>query len=355
MESATADETTPSDAITPQSQRRSASRKSITMTAEPAIPTRTIAVPDLEPVWFLELELTLACQLRCGHCYNKSSPAGSHGSMTRYDWEQVIGAAPAAGIRRVQLIGGEPTMHPDFLPLAEYVLRAGLELQVFSNLYHVTPALWELYAKPRVTLATSYYSDVAELHDGVTRQPRSHKRTRAAIVRALECGIPLKVAIVDTFEGQRAYEAHAEMVALGVPTSPRSIGCAVSDEPPRGRASRRPAPNCAASAATAAPPSIRTGTSPCASCRGSCPRPGTCATPRSARSSTARPGRLCCRWCPGSATNRPAHRYRSARRRTTATTARPPPQSARAMRCSCPSPPATSVRQETSERPEPGE
>ncbi|MEU4225852.1 radical SAM/SPASM domain-containing protein [Nonomuraea sp. NPDC026600] len=187
------------------------------MTAEPAISTRTIAVPDLEPVWFLEMELTFACQLRCGHCYNKSSSAGSHGSMTRYDWEQVIAAAPAAGIRRVQLIGGEPTMHPDFLPLAEYALRAGLELQVFSNLYHVTPALWELYAKPRVTLATSYYSDVAELHDRVTRQPRSHTRTRAAIVKALECGIPLKVAIVETFEGQRAYEAHAEMMALGVP------------------------------------------------------------------------------------------------------------------------------------------
>ncbi|MFC4014819.1 SPASM domain-containing protein [Nonomuraea purpurea] len=108
-------------------------------------------------------------------------------------------------------------MHPEFVPLAEFALGVGLESQMFSNLYLVTDAQWELYSRPNVTLATSYYSDVAKLHDRVTRRPGSHARTRAAIAEALERAIPIKVAIVELFDGQRADKAHAEMQALGVP------------------------------------------------------------------------------------------------------------------------------------------
>ncbi|MFI0422984.1 radical SAM protein [Spongiactinospora sp. 9N601] len=168
------------------------------------------------PVWFLECELTNRCQLACRHCYSRSSPTEGHGSMTRADWERLLSTAPAAGIRRVQFIGGEATMYPDFLPLADHALSVGLELQVFTNLYRVTAVQWELFSRPKVTVATSYYSDQADLHDKVTGRPGSHQRTRAAIVAALERGIPLKVAIVELFDGQRAGEAHAEMAALGV-------------------------------------------------------------------------------------------------------------------------------------------
>ncbi|WP_158578569.1 SPASM domain-containing protein [Spongiactinospora rosea] len=58
---------------------------------------------------------------------------------------------------------------------------------------------------------------MAGLHDEVTGRRGSHKRTRAAIIEALDRGIPLKVAIVELSQGQRAHEAHAEMKALGIP------------------------------------------------------------------------------------------------------------------------------------------
>ncbi|MFD9948834.1 radical SAM protein [Nonomuraea sp. NPDC059023] len=178
----------------------------------------TSLVPALNPVTFLELELTNRCQLACTHCYSGASPTAGHGSMTSERWHNVITSAPAAGIETIQLIGGEPTMHPDFLALADHVLGTGLKLQVFTNLYRVTDALWALYGRPGVHVATSYYSDVAAEHDKITRRPGSHARTRAAIVEALERGIPLKVGVVDLGgEGQRADEAHAEMIALGVP------------------------------------------------------------------------------------------------------------------------------------------
>ncbi|HEY3514514.1 MAG TPA: hypothetical protein VGL36_35370 [Kribbella sp.] len=42
----------------------------------------------------------------------------------------------------VQFIGGEPTLHPASPELLRRALAAGLEVEVFSNLVHVTPALW---------------------------------------------------------------------------------------------------------------------------------------------------------------------------------------------------------------------
>ncbi|GAA0916348.1 radical SAM protein [Nonomuraea longicatena] len=173
---------------------------------------------ELAPVAFLELELTNRCQLACTHCYSGAGPAEGHGSMTVTDWKRLLDEAPSAGVETVQLIGGEPTMLPDFLPLAWYALSVGLQVQVYSNLYRVTEPQWGLYTQPRVTLATSYYSDVAAEHDKITGRDGSHARTRANIVRALELGIPLKVSVVDLGDpGQRAQEAHAEMTELGVP------------------------------------------------------------------------------------------------------------------------------------------
>ncbi|WP_214409874.1 SPASM domain-containing protein [Sphaerisporangium fuscum] len=61
------------------------------------------ATPQLDPVHFLELEITGRCQLTCGHCYADSGPSDDHGTMTTGDWENLLISAPDAGIKTVQL------------------------------------------------------------------------------------------------------------------------------------------------------------------------------------------------------------------------------------------------------------
>jgi MoaA/NifB/PqqE/SkfB family radical SAM enzyme len=58
------------------------------------------------------LEITGRCQRECVHCYAASGPGSSHGIMTEWDWCRVIDQAAALGVRMVQFIGGEPTLHP---------------------------------------------------------------------------------------------------------------------------------------------------------------------------------------------------------------------------------------------------
>jgi sulfatase maturation enzyme AslB (radical SAM superfamily) len=173
----------------------------------------------IEPrtVEFLELEITRNCQLTCpSHCYAQAGPAAGHGTMTEEDWRAVISDAAASGVRRVQFIGGEPTRCPGWEDLVTYALDCGLSVQVYSNLYRIHAEWWDLFARPRVSLATSYYSDQAEEHDRVTGRRGSHARTRANIAEAVRRGIPIKAGIVDVIDGQRIDQARADLEALGV-------------------------------------------------------------------------------------------------------------------------------------------
>ncbi|MDT0317292.1 radical SAM/SPASM domain-containing protein [Streptomyces millisiae] len=166
---------------------------------------------------FLWLDLTRKCQLSCVHCYNASGPGGTHGTMSRENWIDVLDQAAACGVRHVQLIGGEPTLHPHAAELVDHALADGLTVEVYSNLVHVTDAWWRLLQEPGVSLATSYYSDQAAEHNAMTRRP-SHTRTRANIEKAVRLGIALRVGIVAADEAQRVSEARSELRGVGVTT-----------------------------------------------------------------------------------------------------------------------------------------
>lgn len=164
---------------------------------------------------FLWLEITGKCQLACTHCYADSGPDGGHGAMFTADWRGVIDEAAILGVRTVQFIGGEPTLHPDLVELIEHALWSGLGVEVFSNLVHVTPRQWAVFERPGVTLATSYYSDDPAEHRRITGRPVL-ARTRANIAEARKRGIPLRAGVIELDDEQRSEQARAELRELGI-------------------------------------------------------------------------------------------------------------------------------------------
>lgn len=179
-----------------------------------AILDRTSTAED--SVRFLWLELTGRCQLECVHCYADSSPRGTDGTMLIEDWIRVIDQAADAGVTAVQFIGGEPTLYSGLPDLIVHALNRELTAEVFTNLVHVTDELWSLFARPGVSLATSYYSDDAQQHQAITGRP-THARTKANIAKAIARGISIRTGIIDIEDGQRVAQAHDELVDLGVP------------------------------------------------------------------------------------------------------------------------------------------
>ena len=199
--------------------------------------TITPEAPTQNRPGMLWLDLPRQCQLECAHCYNASGPTGGHGTMTRTDWFRVVDQAADNGTRHVQLIGGEPTLHPDAPAIARHALGRGLNVEVYSNLVHVSPAWWELLQQPGMSLATSYYGSDPARHNAMTGRPASHRHTRANIVRALELGVPLRVSII-TPDGEGVEETQAELRQLGV----TRIG--VDHVRPYGRGAQGQEPDC---------------------------------------------------------------------------------------------------------------
>lgn len=165
----------------------------------------------------IALELTKRCNLTCPlSCYAQASPTAAPGSMRLADWISTLDQARNLGARKVQLIGGEPTLYPSWTTLLEYALAIGMRVEVFSNLTHVQAAWWPILAQPGVNLATSYYSDDPAEHDELVGQLGSYARTRANIVYAVDLGIPVSASIVVITDGQRSAEAEQEVRSLGV-------------------------------------------------------------------------------------------------------------------------------------------
>lgn len=186
---------------------------------------------------FVSLEITGRCQLHCAHCYASSGPDGDHGSMTVDDWRRVIDEAAELGVERIQIIGGEPTVHPTFATLAQLAVDRHPDVEVYSNLARsLSDGMWRLFERPGFRLATSYYSDDPEEHDTITMHRGAHRRTLANIREALRRNIPLRVGVIAIEQGQRARAAVEQLRALGVAQIDydelRQLGRGVRDREP---------------------------------------------------------------------------------------------------------------------------
>src|SRR4051794_766984 len=89
----------------------------------------------LDGLDFLWLEITSRCNLTCAHCYASSGPQlPLTERMQLDDWCRVMRDARTAGCRRLQFIGGEPTLHPEIGRLVEHAARVGFRhCEVFTN------------------------------------------------------------------------------------------------------------------------------------------------------------------------------------------------------------------------------
>lgn len=158
------------------------------------LPTLTEVQGKLQFLW---LELTDTCNLRCVHCYAESGPQRKQLKAKQLDYKQLLTEAAELGCKRVQFIGGEPTVVKE---LPEYISHArgvGFEfVEVYTNLIYLPPALLECFQRYNVAIATSFYSDDAEIHDAITLGNGSHKTTTQNIKRVLAAGLTLRAGII---------------------------------------------------------------------------------------------------------------------------------------------------------------
>jgi radical SAM protein with 4Fe4S-binding SPASM domain len=157
-------------------------------------PVRKRTGPAAQPS-FAWLVITDRCNLRCLHCYEDAKAAGGR-DMSFADFERAVAEVQAAGIRKAQLIGGEPMAHPDFRRMVEHAARRFKFLEVFTNGTLIDAAWCEFFKTHGVHIAVSVYSYDAAEHDKVTKGAGSHARTTTAVALLKEHGVPCRTACI---------------------------------------------------------------------------------------------------------------------------------------------------------------
>jgi sulfatase maturation enzyme AslB (radical SAM superfamily) len=167
---------------------------------------------------FLWLELTNQCNLKCLHCYSESSPVSTERDILgESDYATLLEEAFELGCRRVQFIGGEPTLNRRLPSLIARASQLGYRIEVFTNLLHLGDELLRTFVQYRVAIATSMYADTSDVHDLITQTPGSHKRTIANIERLLESGLQVRAGVIAMGENSKALDSTFSMLrALGV-------------------------------------------------------------------------------------------------------------------------------------------
>jgi AdoMet-dependent heme synthase len=90
-----------------------------------------VALASLDTLWF-QLTGTL-CNIACLHCFISCGPKEDRVPMMETaEVLRLLGEAEALGVREYYFTGGEPMMHPDFLPLCQAALERG-PLTVLTN------------------------------------------------------------------------------------------------------------------------------------------------------------------------------------------------------------------------------
>ncbi len=147
---------------------------------------------------FLWLELTNRCNLQCIHCYTESGPhTGGGDILTPENYEDLMSEAHGLGCKKIQFIGGEPQLNPQFKRLLRFSTEVGFDfIEVFSNLTKLDEETLEISVENGVHFATSVYSDDPAAHDRITTVPGSHRRTIGNLRRLVDRGVPARAAII---------------------------------------------------------------------------------------------------------------------------------------------------------------
>jgi len=93
------------------------------------------------------IQITNRCHMNCPHCMQDSNPRGKH--MTDETWEKVLTFCEQAQPPVVNITGGEPSEHPQFLEMT----KALLNIKSVRVLTIITNGAWIEDSKIRIGIA----------------------------------------------------------------------------------------------------------------------------------------------------------------------------------------------------------
>jgi radical SAM protein with 4Fe4S-binding SPASM domain len=110
-------------------------------------------------VWF---EITRGCNLPCKHCYVEAGRPRNN-ELSTPEIFSVLDQLKAAGVFALVLVGGEPMLHPDFLPILHHAHELGFVISIATNGTYITQEIIDQL--PREECIVSVSVDGTTLHN----------------------------------------------------------------------------------------------------------------------------------------------------------------------------------------------
>lgn len=184
-------------------------------------PPRSLLTAPERPIG-AKLEITYACNLRCGFCYTDSPRQTLQRTpeLSDDEWREVVRQSLELGIVEAVVTGGEPFLRKELtLGMIETLAETGVGVTLNSNGWFVDEEVAErLGALRGVTVHVSLDGARAGLHDGSRGVPGSWRRAVEGIDRLLGAGVGVCVVHVVTPGNAAGFADFLEqMWSLGVP------------------------------------------------------------------------------------------------------------------------------------------
>lgn len=157
-------------------------------------------------VWFT---INRACNLRCNWCYAKDTDFAQKDTMTMDTVDRLLASIDGITVRRIILIGGEPTIHPNFLEIVRRVKARGHKVALVTNGIRFSNAE---FLKATIdagldSILTSLKGGSSEAYGRNTGASRAFEKVVSAIANIEASGLSHEVSIApgeatfDDFEG----------------------------------------------------------------------------------------------------------------------------------------------------------
>src|SRR5438309_4133814 len=159
--------------------------------------------PPASPVG-AKLELTYACNLRCGFCYTDSPrhTLERTAELADDDWRRVVGDLIELGVIEAVVTGGEPLLRQALaLELLEMLNSAGIQVSLNTNGWFVDAALARRFAAlAALRVYVSIDGATPELHDRARGVPGRWRRAARAVALLVGHGVRVQVVHVRSEE-----------------------------------------------------------------------------------------------------------------------------------------------------------
>ncbi|WP_288071901.1 radical SAM protein [Pyrococcus sp.] len=156
-------------------------------------------------------EITENCNLNCVHCYRIKDKKPLYLKFNAF--RKILNFLISRGLIGIEITGGEPTLHSNFLDIVEYAAKNVSMVGILTNGAYLPPETIERLEpyKEKIFFSISLDSYDPNYHDRFRGLPGAWKRTVSNIKRLTSAGYQVRIAMTVTPNNIDHIEKTAEL------------------------------------------------------------------------------------------------------------------------------------------------